>query len=333
MSENESIFLRSMDNEFKPNREKTEEGYFNEEDYKELEDNIIAYKQGNREASTYIIRTFHPFITKYARFICNGDLPYMIYNNDKHDYKKISPTISKFASLFIIQTDEELSKKKLFSNACIRIRTLFSKYEYEDIYNELVLALLNMANKYKVIVDKNDPHYKKNGTFHMYVSKCFHWEAFRFLKKLIQDPLTHNDAACIRDYDELTDEERMSGDFVYALADERVEFQFEEMMATMNRDYLIQHSKKLTIKENEHISAYDKKSINFNWTNGITCSEVFKTLSPYERELIMYSFVQKKTENEIAAIYGCHRTTINVHKRKAITKILENAKRLNLIKL
>ena len=68
--------------------------------------------------------------------------------------------------------------------------TLFSKYEYDDIYNELVLALLNMANKYK-ITQPGEKFHKENGTFHMYVSKCFHWEAYKFLKKLVHDPLAH----------------------------------------------------------------------------------------------------------------------------------------------
>ena len=168
MTENEKHFYNRLDEEFQPAHEQNEDGsYYTESDYEELQRNLILYKQGNREATNYIIKVFHPFITKYTRFIINGDLPYYITTNKNgRQYKRVSQTISSFVSLFN-DKEEGLDKKKQFSNTCLKIKTLFSKYEYFDIYNELVLALLNMANKYKVITDKNDPHYKKNGTFHI----------------------------------------------------------------------------------------------------------------------------------------------------------------------
>lgn len=332
MAENildDQYFIQQLDKEFQPNHEPTDEGYFTESDYQELQRNLILYKEGNQEAITYIVRMFHPFITKYTRFIVNGDLPHSKYIDTKGTERcKISPTISKFISLFIEKTDKDIDKKKLFSSTCLRINTLFSKYEYGDIYNELVLALLNMANKYK-ITREGDMYHKKNGTFHMYVSKCFHWEAYRYLVKLINDPLSHFEIIRLCDqFDDMDTEEEVKEVFI---EDESAIFAMEEMIDTASRATDIKNADTLTLREQEPISTYDLDSLNFNWTNGVTCSELFKDLTPYEREIIILSFIKNKTDIEIGSIYGCHRATINEHKKRAVNKIKVKALNLNVI--
>jgi RNA polymerase sigma factor (sigma-70 family) len=329
----DELYINQLDEAFKPNHEPTEEGYFTEEDYQELQRNLVLYKEGSQEAVTYIIRMFHPFITKYARFIVNGDLPYSKYKDAKGAERcKVSSTISKFVSLFIDKKDDtgELNdKKKLFSITCTKIKTLFSKYEYGDIYNELVLALLNMANKYKITTE-DDKYHKANGTFHMYVSKCFHWEAYRYLTKLINDPLSHFEVIRLCDqFDDIDDEEEAPE---VCIEDEGAAFVFEQMIETVNRQSQIKNANTLTLNEPEPIEANDIDSLNFNWTNGVTCSELFKDLTPYEREIIVLSFIKNKTDIEIGTIYGCHRATINEHKKKAVNKIKQKAIELNFIK-
>ena len=304
---------------------------YTESDYEELQRNLILYKQGNREATSYIIKIFHPFITKYVRFIVDGDLPYHKVIVDNHEYHRVSPTVSSFVSLFS-EKDSSVDRKKQFSNTCIKIRTLFSKYEYFDIYNELVLALLNMANKYKVIVDVNDPHYKKNGTFHMYVSKCFHWEAYRFLKKMIEDPLDHFEVFRLQDQFDDIDINTLEEGHDLILKDEQAEKSYHDMIENVSRNNDIEYSNKLTLKEDKSLSVYDTETLNFNWTSGITCSELFKDLSPYERELLILSFIEHKSSVEISEIYGCHRGTINLHKNNAVKKVQEKAKMLSIIK-
>ena len=238
-----------------------------------------------------------------------------------------------FISLYIDKYENE-DKKKLFSNTCLKIKSLFSKYEYCDIYNELVLALLNMANKYKIITDKTDPHYKKNGTFHMYVQKCFHWEAFKYLKSLVRDPLSHFDVLQLCDqFDDMDLENSNTQCFV---KDEKATMMFEEMIETSSRQNDIQHAEQnnsITLKEDENISAYDIEALNFNWTYGTTCSELFKCLSSYEREIIILSYIKHMSEEEIAKRYGCCRASINKHKRAAVQKIEEQAKRLNILNI
>lgn len=56
--------------------------------------------------------------------------------------------------------------------------------------------------------------------------------------------------------------------------------------------------------------------------NGITCSSVFQTLTSFEHKLIVLSYIEKKTDSEIAEIYGLCRITINRKMQAAIKKIL-----------
>ena len=323
-------YAEELNKAFTPFHEPNENGFYAESDYKELQRNLILYKEGNQEAITYIVRTFHPFIAKYARFIVNGDLPHTRYvdRNGVERYKT-SPTISSFVSLFIDKSDKSLERKQRFSNTCLKIKTLFSKYEYGDIYNELVLALLNMANKYK-ITKEGDEYHKENGTFHMYVSKCFHWEAYRYLTKLINDPLSHFEV--MRLCDQFSDIDLEDDVPEVCIEDESANLALEKMLNTASRQSDIEHSKSLTLKEEKEISAYDLESLNFNWTNGITCGELFKDLTSYEREIIILSFIKNKTDIEIGSIYGYHRGTINEHKKRAVNKIKQKALELNIIR-
>ena len=326
----DNFYINQLDETFRPNHEPTDEGYFTESDYQELQRNLILYKEGNQEAITYIIRIFHPFLTKYARFIIHGDLPYSKYIDTKGTQRcKVSATISKFVSLFIEKKDNETDKKKLFSSTCFKIKTMFFKYEYGDIYNELVLALLNMANKYK-ITKEGDKYHKSNGTFHMYVSRCFHWEAYRYLTKLISDPLAHFEVMRLCDqFDDMDIEDASTEVFI---EDEKSAFIMEEMLDIASRQNDIENANTLTLKEDEPISVYDIDALNFNWTNGVTCSELFADLTSYEREIIILSFIKNKTDIEIGLIYGCHRATINEHKKRAVNKIKAKALELNIIR-
>ena len=106
----------------KPNKEiDTSYVAFTEEDYQELQRNLVLYKQGNAEAVTYIVNTFHRFINKYARFITYGSLPYIPYTDSKGNKRhKVDPSVSRFVALFIDKnTSAGQDKKKCFSNTCV----------------------------------------------------------------------------------------------------------------------------------------------------------------------------------------------------------------------
>lgn len=329
----------------------TEYKKFTEEDYKTLNNNLILYKTGNAEAAQYIISVFHKFIKKYTDFICYGyygDTQDAKYNYNNKYRRPCDSSLTKFISLFISKADREVAKNStergmLFSEACIKIQNLFSKFEYWDIYNELTCALLNMANKYK-ITKEGDKYHKKNGTFHMYVNKCFHFDAYNTLAKIIGDPLAHfkvysiesefdNDGIMSSNVSDNLNSNMTAIDKVnmkVILKDTDTDKIIEKMITKTDRQQKLNScTNKLIFKEDKDIDPYEMESLNFNWTNGNTCSEVFQCLTSYERELIVMSFAQHKTDSEIASIYGCHRITIVKHKKIAVNKIKEYIKNSN----
>lgn len=323
----------------------TEYKRFTEEDYKNLNNNLILYKSGNTEAAQYIISVFHRFIKKYTDFICKG---YYGENQeyDKEEYntkfkRPCDKSLTRFISLFISKSDRDNAKNSndksiLFSDACIKIQKLFSKFEYWDIYNELTCTLLNMANKYK-ITKEGDIYHKENGTFHMYVNKCFHFDAYNSLTKIVGDPLAHFEMYTIEGEFDFNESQTSSINNSYSnisaidkvgmkiiLKDTDTDKLIEKMILKTDRKNKLDLCKNnIILKENKELDPYDIESLNFNWTNGNTCNELFKCLTTYEREILIMSFIQNKIDSEIANIYGCHRITIVKHKKVAINKIKE----------
>ena len=322
----------------------TEYKKFTEEDYAELNNNLLLYKSGNLEAAQYIVSVFHRFIKKYTDFICYG-YHGEYYNKEKeleeYNSKFVRPydkSLTKFIGLFISKSDREKAKNSnekgvLFSDACVKIQKLFSKYEYWDIYNELTCTLLNMANKYK-ITKEGDVYHKENGTFHMYVNKCFHFDAYNSLTKIVGDPLAHlkmfsiesefepesitHSSICKNSEANFSTIDKVGMRVI--LKDMDTDKILEKMLTKTDRQKQLKICNSLVLRE-EDVDPYEMESLNFNWTNGNTCGEEFKSLTSYERELIVMSFVQHKTDAEIASIYGCHRITIVKHRKMAIQKI------------
>ena len=305
----------------------TEYKKFEEEDYKKLNENLLLYKQGNAEAAQYIISVFHRFIKNYVDFITYGNY----YNKQeeeeitKQPRRQYDKSLTRFIGLFISKESRETAKNSLernalFATACVKIQKIFSKFEYWDIYNELTCTLLNMANKYK-IAKEGDKYYKKNGTFHMYVSRCFHFDAYNALAKISGDPLAHLEVHSLDKNYKNPSFNDYTGNFYDILKDTSTDRAIDHMIAKANRQMHLNNCEDSLVMKEEGIDPYDMDSLNFNWTNGNACSELFKCLSSYERELLVMSFAQNKTDAEIANIYGCHRITIIKYKKNAVEKI------------
>lgn len=298
------------------------------EKYKKLQEALILYKQGDKSATEYIIKRFHNFISMYSRFICHK---YVYYNvtiiKDKKtgqlkNVYKIHPSLKSFMFLYCSKDDKlkYSNKGELYNALTQKIFSLFHKFEYSDIYNELVLALLNMANKYK-ITHEGDEYHKENGTFHMYVSKCFHYEAKRALDKIINDPINLSNVPLINDLDDI-DLENNKGEYKI-ITDEKAIKMLENALNNASRECQLRDTNKLTQKE-ENLDFLDIDTLNFNWTNGITCSEIFTDLSNIEREILVMYYIKKMTIKQLCEIYHTSRNNINKYKDSAIEKVKNN---------
>ena len=329
-------YLKSLDSEFY--REFIEDDYstyFTEQDYANLQRNLVLFKEGNREATEFIIHKFHKILHAYAHFIVLHKVPHRKVVKDGKVSYRIHPSILSFIKLF--SSKQEAKERRKIGDSNVKLNSeliykLFSKFEYGDIYNELVLALLHMAEKYKIITDPKDPNYKVNGTFHLYVKKCFHFEAYYFLTRLTKDPMMKYDVVFIGEEDYINNEEDQVVNEIGYIEDEKALMQYDFAIHNIDRELSIKNSKSLTLKEN-NMDAFDDESLNFNWITGAACSEAFQTLSSYEREILVLYYSKNQTEETLANLFGCSRAAIGNHRRKAVKKLkkaVEEKERRNL---
>lgn len=322
LNEDDYKYLKELDekflNDFDPEDDTTN---FTEQDYANLQHNLVLFKDGDREATEYIVKAFHRILHSYTCFIVLHKLPYVkMKARNGIIINRVYPSILNFIKLF---SGTKVKERFDIKDTCDYIYSLFKKYEYGDIYNTLVLALLNMANKYKIITDTNSPKYKPNGSFHLYVKKCFHFEAFHFLKDLAKDPLLSANLLAISDEDENDYDDDVNNICKSVVPiDEKTIIEYNTVIDTLDRQLQIQNSNVLTIREDD-IDVYSEDSLNFNWINGAVCGPMFKSLTPYERELLILSYSKNQTEDTLAALYGYSRSTIGSHKRRAIEKLKE----------
>ena len=326
---NGSSFTDNAETEMNEKYPSGEYRNYQPEDYARLNENIKLYKQGNAEAAEYIVASFHGILKKYADFIC-------CRRSEHEGYIKNNSSVSRFVKLFIksgeYKQSNAVQKITLFSEACKNIQKIFRSFEYMDIYNELVCVLLNMASKYKVL-KPGDKYYKENGTFHLYVDRCFHYDVFNSLKKIAGDPLGFIMYTCDEEPDEESNYSYSNGFMISAVnssvipIDQDTEKHYEEALHKADRDICIKESHLLTQKEEKPLNPFDDESLNFNWTNGVTCSDEFLALSPYERELLVLSYRDKKKDGEISEMFNCCRATILKHRNKAVNKLRDEINR------
>lgn len=323
LNEDDYEYSKKLDESFLNNYDVEDDTtHFTEQDYANLQRNLVLFKESNREATEYIIAAFHRILHAYTHFIVLHHLPYRKIICSSGVRYQLHPSVRNFIALFAPPQCEK--ENQLITMSCEYIYALFKSYEYGDIYNELVLALLNMANKYKIITDPNDPKYKPNGTFHVYVKKCFHFEAYHFLKQLIKDPLMNINILPIAYNDEYEQEDETVISPI--VIDENTLLQYNTIIDCVDRQIAIQNTNFLTVKE-DRIDVLSDESLNFNWINGAICGPAFQNLTPYERELLVLSYSRNQTEDTLANLFGCSRSTIGSHKRKAIEKIKEALKK------
>ena len=318
--------INELDSEFEFTKEEQEiiNDRDNEQRYTLLNDAIIKCKEGDQKAKEYIIRRFHPFLTKYARFIVYGHIPYYDKQVNGKTSRYIDKSIYEFTKLFYTkEMTEEYSSIQLFYAGVKRINTIYGNYEYAEIYNQLILALFNMIRKYDAEEEKDE---NVKGTFHIYMSKCFHFEANRCFRYMAKDVLDHSILVPIA---ENLDDYHEDNEYFYLMRDTKADVEYEKVIENSNRQITVKKSDKITINDDE-LDSYDTEVLNFNWTNGVTCSEIFSDLTNMEREVIILIYIKRMTIVHIAKMYRTSKMEISKTKRSAIEKIRKKKEEMNL---
>lgn len=277
------------------------EKIFQKSDYIKVHQYALEYKEGNLESGEKLIEAFNLFIYRYANFLAYG-----VY--DINNY-----SLRSFISLYI--ENKQYRKflhsykykpyiQQQFGQYALKTSALFEKYSFEELYNECVCVLLNMAKRYK----------DTRPSFHTYVFRCYHFELERNLKHLIKDVLVKMNT--VDDYNVICNHMTQ-----YDKTDDIIE--------ELNKQIAIKNSDNLTI--DDEYSVYEQESLNLNWINGITCSDVFLILTTFERDLLVSNYILKKTDAQIAEELGLCRATVNRKKTEAKKKIQKILQEKNII--
>lgn len=258
--------------------------------YKELDGLVRQYQLGDPEAGEKLIKSFEGFLVKFLNIIKGSDSKLDISGN--HIFGFLSLYIKNKNIRRIIRAYWRYPDvaKELFQKISW-IQEMFKDFSREEILTELTIILLEMAKKYKV---RDDGIY----CFHTYVSKAFHYRAFRRLQKLIADPI------------------------VYA-ANTIVDYQDCQLLIEDNYDTI----DILAYQSGRIINEDSIDGINENWVNGLTCSEAFKKLSIIDRRILQLYYVYNLSDQKIASKLGLCRATVNRKRLSAkgyITNYISN---------
>lgn len=297
-----------MDNE----REDTQK-QFGQAEYKLVHELVYKYQAGDEDAAEQLIESFSKFFTKYVSLIKFG----------KHDISHFSTR--SFIKLFVENPKErrlinpffknKLTGRQIVGDAVSMIVKLFEPSSQEDVLQDLKIIFLTMCQKYK----------DTKPSFHAYINKNFHFYAYRYFEKMTRDPINRNSLSLSAKMNS----SKFSGDSAFlelkdVIQDKNVYVESDYTLKNLDLHYNLKHSN-IPVIENKDVNLYEDGFLDTNWINGITCSEIFDCLTPFERQIVTLWYVEKKTDTEIGEIFGVCRGTINRRRGIARDKLIDAA--------
>ena len=274
-------------------------------EYQQIHDLVYEYQNGSVEAAELLLSNFKTFLNKYCSLIKYGQ-----YSLDHY-------SIRSFIKLFIEKSSDRAKINSYFVNSSSRkvadetvskITGIFANSSQDDIQQELYIIFFNMCSKYK----------DTKPSFHHYVKRNFHYYAYRHFEKITKDPVARGHVV----YKNLVSNSNLDRNIQEAelddiIQDTSVEIDMDHLLNEVEMYYNMKLSKMPVVKQ-KGVSVYDNAFLNTNWINGVTCSSVFKVLSPFERKILVMWYIENKTDSDIAEEFGVCRGTIN--KRRSVAK-------------
>lgn len=263
--------------------------------YEEIDEYVKRYKanKNDTEAVEKLIEAFNGVFLNLTNLIKTGEFD--IRNK----------IVRNFISLFI----KDKSKRArvhayhrfkimpaYMRTTATMIKTRFESLSYEDVYNECILCLLEMLDRYE--------SYDGKPRFHLYVSKAFHYKLFSRLRNYTKDPVEANKELNIPldELEKFTDYEISHDNGLFR--------EFKRYYETYANDIVDE------IEDNNQADLIDEQ-----WIFGVTCSEVFECLTPTERYILKLKYIDKLTDVEIAEKLNITKTMASKKRRQAENKL------------
>ena len=272
---------------------------------------VYDYQNGDNKAAEQLLIFFAKFFTNYAMLIKFGKFNVSYFSTRSFiklfiESKKERRSINKY-SFYNFSSGKGIVGKTIKT-----IEKIFQESSYDDIMNDLKVIFLTMCKNYK----------DTNPTFHTYINRAFHFYAYRYWEKRIRDPIGRGSAVSIFDHIE-KDNSQKSITYADITFSEHDNVETDMLINNINVHYKIKNSKIPVINTKEK-NVYDNNFIDENWINGISCeNEVFKNLTPLERKIIKYWYVDNLTDAEISNLVGLCRGNVNKRRNIAKQKIID----------
>lgn len=195
--------------------------------------------------------------------------------------------MKRFVSSFIPEPElkRALKRPKATSKFChpINKRFNFIVETYGQLAEDDITTDLRMLF---LVLAKRYKQMGKNFCAYLYNSFC--WEVSRHITKFIKNPANIP-------YRKVEYE-----DYMQTCSEQAIENSFE--------DKIYENSQGIP---------------DITWVNGESCSDLFLTLTPLERKLVVKYYLEDYNDRQISELYSMHINTVNQKRRKAVAKIAE----------
>lgn len=269
-----------------------------QENYRQLEAWVMAYQAGDPTAAGKICHAYKDFVESYTTLVKTGNC-----NILSHSLRHF---LALFAARYLpkdIQNQKDPNPynsmvQNTFYGAAQWLATKFAPYSAEEITNELLIGLLEMAKRYTNI--------KPEGAyFHTYVLRAFHYTAYTRLCRMIRDPLVF-------------------------YSQELVEFNEDEIpdLQTRPPEDLVWEGAFKVRSWGADPAEYGNLELDDNWINGYNCDPLFADLTPLDRRILALGYAQGYRNSEIAEMLGFSVSAINKRKTEIRRKLKEKGAKL-----
>lgn len=196
-----------------------------------------------------------------------------------------------FVALFM---DDSRLRKALYSNASISreiksliyykfnfIKESYGSQDEEEIRTDLYIIFFILAKRYK----------PKNRSFCCYVYNTIRYEVFRRIQAFTKDPANIH-------YKNLS---------------------YENLLRYGEKYLDIEYIPDFT--ENNDFSIDTDGLPSSMWIAGMSCSEVFLSLTPLERKILAKYYIENYNDKQLAEEFNLHPNTCNTKRHRAVTKL------------
>lgn len=268
----------------------------------ELEILVSAYQDGSTDAAERLVESYEGYFQKFLNVLKNR---FSIRDNTERGFVRHFVKSAEARQNFHLFQRSDYIRRVAYATVT-EIRDRYERYEMDELKNEMVIIFLKMAGRHNF-----------EAPFRIYISKFFPKNLYKFLKNLHKKQ---------------------------ADAGEELYLDEDDIRTAHYDDYNFDE------RPRYYIHATTPTDFDENWVNGYGCGLLFEDLTIYERRLLKLYYEWrtlpllgladdihaerkewlKRTEDDIAELFGCSRKTINVKRNEIKRKLEKLAEELHL---